>query len=261
MNDSPFANRQSSNVPKAVVFDFQDTLIAVKAAYLQANERLFQDLKRLGVALDSRSFYSALTPIVAEVKAAHARDPYFFDATSAFIHRLLEILKFPVPPDTFRLLVLNYDRKFADSVTLYTDAEIVLPRLKAAGFKLGLVVDGTVRRERRILERLNLERAFDVIIISEEAGENKITHKPLWLALTGLNVPPSAVIVVGDREDKDIAPAKALGCRAVRLARPSSRYADELKPTAADVTIHSLLELERLLRAWTFARVAVKEAV
>lgn len=246
-------------MPKAIVFDFRDTLIAVKAAYLQANERLFQDLKRLGVALDSRAFYRALEPIVAEVKAAHEHDPHFFDSTGAFIHRLLEILKFPVPPDTLRLLVLNYDRKFADSVTLYTDAEIILPRLKAAGFKLGLVIDGPVRRERRILERFNLERTFEVIIISEEVGEGKITHKPLWLALAALKAPPSAVIVVGDQEDKDIEPAKALGCRAVRLARPSSHYTDELKPTLADITVHSLLELERLVRAWTFAHVAVKQ--
>lgn len=244
-------------MPQAIVFDFRDTLIAVKAAYVQANELLFQKLKELGLKMDAETFEEDIKPVINESKALYAMDPHHHDGTSIFIHKTLEALKFPVPHETFIELSVAYDKKFAQSVSLYSDADIILPRLRAAGLKLAVVIDGTVLRERRILELLNLENAFDVVVISEEVGENKLSVKPLWTALERLRVPPAGVVVIGDQEDRDIKHAKELGCRAVRLAREGSRHANELQPTVADATVHSLLEFERLIRSWTFAHVPI----
>lgn len=247
-------------MPKAIIFDFRDTLITVKAAYLQANEHLFEELKGLGLTLDIEAYRAKIQPAREQVRATYEQDPKYHDGTSAFIHAMLEVLKFPVPADVFERLVLSYDKKFVESVALYSDAQIVLPRFKAEGLKLGLVIDGTARRERRILERFELTRTFDAVAISEEVGENKLTTKPLWTVLEQLAIPPASVVVVGDREDKDIKNAKLLGCRAVRIVRPGERYANILAPTEADATIRSLMELDQLIRGWTYSHVAVEPA-
>ena len=244
-------------VPQAIIFDLRDTLLAVKAAYVQANERLFGELKKLGAPLDELEYQSIIKPIPEQLAKIHGRDEHFHDSTTAFVHLVLEAAKFPVPAETLQNLVAAHDSTFAQAVTLYSDADIVLPRLKAAGCKRGQVVDGTRRRERQIMKHLNLAEVFNAIIISEEVGENKLTIKPLWTALEQLGVAPPRAVVVGDREDHDIIPAKKLGCRAVKLVRPHPRFDKAAEPTMADAVVESLLELEKLIRHWTYAQVRV----
>jgi len=75
-------------------------------------------------------------------------------------------------------------------------------------------------------------------------------------------VEPAGVVVVGDKEDEDIMPAKAMGCRTILLIRAGGRYSHEqAKKTQADEVARSLIEVEQIIRSWTFAHVAVRELV
>jgi putative hydrolase of the HAD superfamily len=60
------------------------------------------------------------------------------------------------------------------------------------------------------------------VVASEESGEVKATGAALRLACTRLGVAPSQLVFVGDRLDKDVAMARAVGARAVLLDRGGS---------------------------------------
>lgn len=120
----------------------------------------------------------------------------------------------------------------------FEDAPPALERLQA-DFRLGLVSDGTSAVQRGKLSRTGLERFFEVIVISEEAGATKPDPRPFWLALEGLGVPPEKAWFVGDHPVKDVAGARALGMHAVW--RRHGAWPDDLP--APDLVVDSLEEL------------------
>ena len=86
--------------------------------------------------------------------------------------------------------------------------------------------------------------------VSEEMGVAKPDPLFFRMILDGLGVSPSEAVMVGDRLDHDILPAKLLGLCTVRvLVGP---YAEQVPPSplhCPDRTIRSLEELPRALEA------------
>jgi putative hydrolase of the HAD superfamily len=84
---------------------------------------------------------------------------------------------------------------------------------------IGLVTDGDVSIQRGKIASLDLVDAFDVIIYSDDLGREcrKPSPWPFLAALARLGISPCRAVFVGDRPDKDIAGAGAVGMRAVRV--------------------------------------------
>lgn len=75
---------------------------------------------------------------------------------------------------------------------------------------------------RNSLVRRNLAPYFDVIAISEEIDLAKPDPRIFEWALREASIDPARAIMIGDRRDNDIAPAKALGMRTVWLKWPTA---------------------------------------
>lgn len=84
---------------------------------------------------------------------------------------------------------------------------------------IGLVTDGDVTLQRAKLRLLALDDAFDVVVLSDELGrERRKPHPaPFTAALAALGVRPQDAVHVGDRPDKDVRGAVAVGMRAIRV--------------------------------------------
>ncbi len=84
---------------------------------------------------------------------------------------------------------------------------------------IGLVTDGDPAMQRDKLRGLALEDAFDVVVLSDELGRDhrKPDPLPFRTALSALGLPAEVVVYVGDRPDKDVAGAQAVGMRAIRV--------------------------------------------
>ncbi len=99
---------------------------------------------------------------------------------------------------------------------LFSDVAASLARLKAAGLKLAVATNyGPSARVR--LGALGVGGLIDVWGLAPEIGARK--PEPLFFerVLGRLAVAPSEAVMVGDRQDNDIAPAKRCGLRAVRI--------------------------------------------
>lgn len=111
---------------------------------------------------------------------------------------------------------------------LYPGSGVPLPGVTGAlealrgEFRLGVIANQPplVRAE---LERYCLHGSFDLLVISDEVGLHKPDVRIFEYALDKAGAEPSRCVMVGDRVDNDVRPAKALGMRTVWLDNDYSR--------------------------------------
>jgi HAD superfamily hydrolase (TIGR01509 family) len=93
-----------------------------------------------------------------------------------------------------------------------------LARLRAAGFRLGVVSNSDGRVEQA-LQAAGLRPYFDVVVDSALIGVEKPDPRIFHAALTALGVAPEEALYVGDLYEIDVVGARAAGIEAVLLGR------------------------------------------
>jgi len=128
------------------------------------------------------------------------------------------------PPD--RACFSDIYRTFArpEAWRIYRDVLPTLEALAGRGIRLGIISNWD-ERLRPLLRRLGLRRHFHEVIVSSDAGVAKPSARIFELAATRLQVPPGAVLHIGDSLLLDVRAARAAGFQAVLLRRgtPSAR--------------------------------------
>ena len=120
--------------------------------------------------------------------------------------------------------------------TLYPETRELLERLSGR-YRLGVIANQEPGAEQR-LERFGIRRFFDVIVCSAEAGAAKPDPRIFLMALEQANCPPKRAVMVGDRLDNDVIPAKELGMRTVWVRQGMGGLAVPLGPEEGpDITI------------------------
>lgn len=130
----------------------------------------------------------------------------------------------------------------------YPDAAPTLAELKRRGWQLGVIANQNPGTEGR-LAAWDLLRYFDVAAPSAELGVAKPDPAIFQWALDRAGCAPGQAVMVGDRLDNDIAPAKALGFHTVRLLRGLGACQTPRSPAEGpEFTIRELAELLELFR-------------
>jgi HAD superfamily hydrolase (TIGR01509 family) len=136
---------------------------------------------------------------------------------------------------------------FMHDVELLDGARELLIALRERGYKTALVADGEAEESALLRARHGLEDLFDAVAISDEVGAEKPDAEIFRVALERLGLPPAAagrVVMVGNRLERDVAGARALGMTAVWIdATPRYRKAPAGPEEAPDRVIHAPLEL------------------
>lgn len=129
-----------------------------------------------------------------------------------------------------------------ESIRLFPGAVEALQQLRAGGVRLGLVTNGTGRDQRAKIERFDLARHFDHILIEGEFGCGKPDARVYHAALDALHARPEATWFVGDNLEWDVAAPQRLGLRGIWIdtARTGLPAATAVRPHRI---IHSLAEL------------------
>jgi len=111
---------------------------------------------------------------------------------------------------------LNFIRPvYPKKQRLRKEARAVLKAL-AKKYSLGLVCNQP-NETRDLLRKFGIEHLFKVIVLSEEVGVNKPDKKIFLLALSLAQCTPDQAVIIGDRLDNDVAPAKKLGMKTVHV--------------------------------------------
>lgn len=133
-----------------------------------------------------------------------------------------------------------------DLEELYPDTMDML-KVLSDRFKLGVIANQPAGTEERLIKH-GIRDCFDLVFSSTEQGVAKPDPRIFELATEATGTEPHQIVMVGDRLDYDIRPAKASGWRTVRVLRGFHRVQqprDEAdKP---DATVKHLSDLPELL--------------
>jgi putative hydrolase of the HAD superfamily len=121
----------------------------------------------------------------------------------------------------------------------------VLRQLKS-NYKLG-VVSNFYGNLESVLKSLSIEKYFDTIIDSAVVKVSKPDPNIFQVALYWLNTTPANAIVIGDSYDRDIMPAKKIGCKTVWLDGKSWNKPDNTSD--ADIVVHSINNLVDIVKS------------
>lgn len=128
----------------------------------------------------------------------------------------------------------------------FVDAPETLKALKERGYNLGIIanqVEGTAQR----LEAWGLLKYFDVVATSAELGVAKPDKLIFEKAFELADCQPCNSVMIGDRLDNDIAPAKALGMKTVWIRKSLSIYQSlDFGKNIADWIIDNLSDLKEI---------------
>lgn len=132
-----------------------------------------------------------------------------------------------------------------DLEKLYPSSENILQMLSKK-YKLGVIANqtfGTIER----LEKWGIGKYFDTVIASAEAGVSKPDLKIFKMAFEAAGCNPHEAVMIGDRLDNDIAPAKKLGMKTVWVRQGFAVHqniSDELqKPDYIIESIENILDI------------------
>ncbi len=113
-------------------------------------------------------------------------------------------------------------------------------------YKLGIIANQSLGTQERI-NNWGISQFFDVVMASAEAGCAKPDLRIFTMALDKAGCEPSEAVMVGDRLDNDIIPAKKLGMKTVWVRQGYAIYQsidDESK--RPDYIVDSINELKDL---------------
>ncbi len=243
------SRREHLVTPSAVTFDCWSTLLYEGdwvLAHARRVERLREAAQEAGrpVSLEeaTRAFDSAWSrhmQLWAEGEATGAREVARWG---------LEILGIDAADPAARELVAFYEEaSHSSDVCALPAARETLDALGRAGIPCALVCDTGLtpgRVVRRHLDRLGLLDGLAAQIFSDEVGVPKPDPRIFREALGALGVGPERAIHVGDLRRTDVAGARSLGMRSVRIR---ARYDDTTELPEGDFVVDSHSALRDLL--------------
>jgi putative hydrolase of the HAD superfamily len=117
---------------------------------------------------------------------------------------------------------------------IFDDVVPTLEVLRRLGFRLGIISNWD-ERLRPLLQSLQLERHFEIVVISHEVRHTKPAREPFQRATEQFGLPPAAILHVGDSRDADVAGARQAGMSAILLDRRQDHAVPDALSTLRDL--------------------------
>lgn len=125
----------------------------------------------------------------------------------------------------------------------YLEAAEVLAALQARGYRIGIIANQAAGTADR-LRAWGLLTHIDLVVASAEVGVAKPDPAIFRMALEQAGCQPQEAVMVGDRLDNDIAPAKSVGMRTVWLPQgPAVWHSVRREEERPDKRVKGLREL------------------
>jgi len=215
---------------RAVLFDLDHTLWERDAA-----------VRRLFTAQHAGFATLAAVPREEYVERMVMLDEHGVADKTAMYEQVVR--EFGLQPSLADALRTHFWANFKNYFEPVSDALKVLHALRAAGFKTGIITNGSIAAQDAKISGLGLAPLMDVILVSEREGVRKPDRAIFQRALDRLGVHPGAAWFVGDHPEFDVRGAAEAGLTAVWV-RSWAKEAPQ-----ATYTISALSDLLPLLLA------------
>ncbi len=150
--------------------------------------------------------------------------------------------------DSETIRLLNVEKpswRFEDEV-LYRDTKDCLKKLSEK-YNIGIIANQALGTQER-LKAFNILSYIKLIVASAEEGVAKPDKRIFEIALDKANCEPQAAVMIGDRVDNDIVPAKALGMKTIWVKQGFGKYWKKSSESEqADYEVERLAEILEIL--------------
>ncbi|MBT4503356.1 MAG: HAD-IA family hydrolase [Gemmatimonadetes bacterium] len=211
------------HLPKAILFDLDDTILAWSDTVELAWEELCD---RFAARLPNITG-ERLLRAVAQWRGWFRGDPDCFpegsDVNREIAARAFESLGIDAP-ELRQEMADAYGEARLETMRPFPGAMETLVHLRDKGVRLALLTSGDGVLQRRKLEMHGLDILFEAVLISGELGYGKPEERIFLEALELLEVKPCEAWMVGDSLEWDIETAQRLGMVGVWVVFPASKY-------------------------------------
>ncbi len=215
---------KSTPILRAIVFDLDNTLVDFMAMKRQAVDAAIDAMIDAGLAMDPQGVRDRINLIYDEEGIEYQK---VFD-------RLLIDLLGEVDHKVLAAGVVAYRRAREAALKPYPHVSATLMELVKSGVRLAILRDAPIREAWLRLSYIGFSHLFDHVVTFDDTGRYKPDPKPFRYVLDLLGVEPEEALMVGDRLERDIAGASALGMRTA-----FARYGDV---TGGDVEADYVLD-------------------
>lgn len=133
-----------------------------------------------------------------------------------------------------------------DNLEMYLDAkEFILNAISR--YKLGIITEGSRKKQIRRIRKLGLEKLMDAIIYAQDMGLSKLNPSLFKHALSLFDVAPRESMYIGDNPNLDFVVPNRLGMLTVRLMRSEFKRVKVNERKDAKIRINSFRELEKIM--------------
>ena len=223
---------------KAILFDLDNTLIDFMSMKSHCCEAAIDAMIGAGLKMKKKKALKILYDLYDEYGIEHK---YIFQ----------KFLKKAMGKTNYKLAahgIIAYRNLKESYLAPYPHVIPTLIKLSKR-YKLAIISDAPRIRAWLRLVAMNIDAFFDVVITAADVRKQKTYSAPFKAALRQLKIKPEEALMVGDRIERDIKPAKALGIKTC-YARYGAKYG-KFKPvrrgqSRADFEINDISELLRL---------------
>lgn len=148
--------------------------------------------------------------------------------------------------ETIRLLNVDKPQWPKEAEILYSDATECLKKLHGK-YKIGVIANQSLGTEKR-LENFGILKYIDLVIASAEEGVAKPDKRIFEIALERSNCEPANAVMIGDRIDNDIVPAKRIGMKTIWIKQGFGKFWNITNESEkADFFVENLTEICNIL--------------
>lgn len=214
--------------PRAVLFDLDDTLLDMYSAMHSSWQEICADVApglgcdpatlRETIRRESAIFWADEEAVTEyRVKPLESR---------AIVVRL-SLLSMGLDESPAEDIARRSLRGYLERVAPFDDSIETLESLRAQGYRLAMVTNGSSDTQREKIGRWNLDRYFDEIVIESEFGRGKPDPGVFRQALAGAGAAPHEAWMVGDNLYADIGGARGAGIHSVWIHRERLQFPDD----------------------------------
>lgn len=205
---------------KAVLFDFDGTLVDSAEASFRCYQRTFENF---GIPFDRQRYAETYAPDWLQTYTAVGLPESSWEAANA-------------------LWLEHYS---CETAPMIEGVDGALKAFDSAGLLQGIVTSGTRHRVIRDLDALGIRDLFKVLVCAEDTTKKKPDPEALMLALDQIRVSTGQAVYVGDSPE-DIRMARGAGVFSIAIPGGYPNR-DALVAAGADLTVASLPEAVRFL--------------
>jgi HAD superfamily hydrolase (TIGR01549 family) len=191
-----------TRLPDAVLFDTDNTLYAYDPAH-NAAQRAVREKVIDTFSISASDFNNAFNEARRQIKY-RLGDTASSHSRLLYMQRMLEIMGL----GSQVLLALDFEqtywRTFLSNATIFNGVKELLDDLRLLGIPTAIVTDLTAQIQFRKVVYFGLDRYFNYIVTSEEAGFDKPHAAPFQIALEKMQPKGNCIWMIGDNAINDI---------------------------------------------------------